>query len=63
MNTQVQARFMQYLQEELAIPRDSLTVALRHSPQNTIQLPMVLWQYGLVNLNQLEQMLDWLEQV
>jgi hypothetical protein len=63
MNTQVQARFMQYLQEELAIPHDSLAIALRHPPQNAIQLPMVLWQYGLVNLNQLEQMLDWLEQV
>jgi hypothetical protein len=63
MNTQVEARFIEYLQEELAIPQDCLTVALRHSPQNAIQLPMVLWQYGLVNLNQLEQMLDWLEQV
>jgi hypothetical protein len=59
MNPQVQAKFIQYLQEELAIPRDSLAIALRHPPQNDIQLPMVLWQYGLVNLNQVEQILDW----
>jgi hypothetical protein len=59
MNPQVQAKFMQYLQEELAIPPDSLAIALRHPPQNDVQLPMVLWQYGLVTLNQLEQIFDW----
>ena len=61
MTPQVQAKFMKYLQEELAIPADSLAIAMRHPPENSIQLPMVLWQYGLVNLHQLELILDWLE--
>ncbi|MFB2878817.1 DUF2949 domain-containing protein [Floridanema aerugineum] len=54
-------KLVNFLQEELKIPPNSLSLALRHSEQSTTSLPMILWQYGLVSLNQLEKIFDWLE--
>ncbi len=55
------SRLIRFLQDDLAISTASLAVALRHSEQDPGPLPMILWQYGLVTLEQLEQIYDWLE--
>jgi hypothetical protein len=36
-------------------------MALRQGDRTPHLLPMVLWQYGLVTLEQLDQIFDWLE--
>jgi Protein of unknown function (DUF2949) len=56
-------QFIHFLQEELAIPSESIAIALRRGEPNTSisQLPMLLWQYGLVTLKQLDLIFDWLE--
>jgi Protein of unknown function (DUF2949) len=54
-------QFMQFLQNDLAIPDANLQLALRHPEQTLTLLPMILWQYGLVTLAQVNQMFDWLE--
>jgi hypothetical protein len=50
-----------FLQDDLAIPSTSIDLAVRHLPDTLNLLPMVLWQYGLVTLQQLDQIFDWLE--
>jgi len=55
------ARFLQFLQEDLAISTAAIAVALRHLENDPGPLPMILWQYGLVTLDQLDQIYDWLE--
>ncbi|MBO1350002.1 MAG: DUF2949 domain-containing protein [Hormoscilla sp. GUM202] len=50
-----------FLQEELAIPFSSISVAMKRCEQDPGPLPMVLWQYGLVTLEQLDRIFDWLE--
>ena len=55
-------QLLQFLQTDLAIPDANLQLALRHPEQTPSLLPMILWQYGLVTLNQLNQIFDWLEQ-
>ncbi|WP_442861091.1 DUF2949 domain-containing protein [Calothrix sp. NIES-3974] len=35
-------------------------MALRHPELNPHTLPMILWQYGLVQTYQLERIFDWL---
>ncbi len=60
---QKQAQLIQFLRWELAIPASSIAIALRHPEQDTGQLPMILWQYGLVSLEQLDRIFDWLAQV
>lgn len=55
------SRFIRFLQEDLALPSASIGVALRFWEQNQGPLPMILWQYGLVTLEQLDRIFDWLE--
>lgn len=57
----MQTRFIRFLQEELGIPTTSISLALRQSEPVPNLLHMVLWQYGLITLEQLEKILDWLE--
>jgi Protein of unknown function (DUF2949) len=57
----VTAQLVNYLQRELAISNSAIAVALRHAEQDIGQLPVVLWQYGLVTLEQLDLIFDWLE--
>lgn len=54
-------RLVIFLQNELSIPRDSIDLAVRHQPDAANLLAMILWQYGLVTLQQLELIFDWLE--
>lgn len=61
MNSKRLQPLMCYLRDELAIPSASIDFAMRHQPDTLNLLPMVLWQYGLVTLKQLEQIFDWLE--
>lgn len=61
MNT-LQPQLIQFLKSDLAISDAAIATALRHSDdQSPHLLPMVLWQYGLVTLDQLDSIFDWLE--
>ncbi len=55
-------QLIDFLQQELAIPLDSIAIAQRTMEQNFGPLPMVLWQYGLITLEQLDRLYDWLDQ-
>lgn len=62
MNPSMKTRLIRFLQEELRIPADSIKVALRHHREPIPSLlPMVLWQYGLITIEQLDKIFDWLE--
>ncbi|BAQ63761.1 DUF2949 domain-containing protein [Geminocystis sp. NIES-3709] len=54
-------RFIKFLQEELDVPQDSIAIAQRSVDHNLGLIPMVLWQYGLVTIEQLDRIYDWLE--
>lgn len=56
-----QTELIRFLQEELAIPAASIQLALHHPEHTPALLPMILWQYGLVTLAQLNRIFDWLE--
>lgn len=61
MESTLQTRLIKFLQEDLSVPITSITLAQRHSEHSPSFLHMVLWQYGLVSLEQLERIFDWLE--
>lgn len=61
METTKMIELISFLQKDLAIPASDLQLALRHPEQTPSLLPMILWQYGLVTLNQLDQIFDWLQ--
>ena len=55
--------FIKFLQEEINLSPDSIAMAQRSVAQNPGLMPMVLWKYGLVTLEQLDKIYDWLETV
>lgn len=55
------SRFIRFLEEELALSADSLAMAMRQREQDPGPLPMILWQYGLITIEQLDRIYDWLE--
>jgi len=58
----VNAKLIRFLQEELAIPETSIAIALRQQHESTSNvLPMILWQYGLITLEDLDKIFDWME--
>lgn len=59
-STQLQ-RLIHFLKNELAIPASSIDLAVRHHSEPPNLLPMILWQYGLITLEQLDLIFDWLE--
>ncbi|MBD6619903.1 DUF2949 domain-containing protein [Komarekiella sp. 'clone 1'] len=56
-------QLVHFLEEELGISDGAISLALRHCEQTPNFLPITLWQYGLVTLDQLTQIFDWLETV
>jgi hypothetical protein len=62
MSSAKQTRLIEFLRDTLAVPADALALGLRRAEQTPSLLPMILWQYGFVSLEQLNQIFDWLEQ-
>ena len=55
------SKLIRFLQEELAIPPKAIKVALAQCKEDLGPLPMVLWQQGVLTLQQLERIFDWME--
>ncbi|ACC79208.1 conserved hypothetical protein [Nostoc punctiforme PCC 73102] len=53
-------KLLNYLHNELELSNADIAVALRHRELENGPLPMLLWQYGLVDLEQLGKIFDWL---
>lgn len=56
-------QLLDFLQKDLLIPASSIATALRHPEQSPSFLPIILWQYGLVTLEQLDRIFDWMETI
>lgn len=54
-------QLIHFLQEELAIPTESIDVILQQCEQIPQRLPVVLWQQRLIGLGQVDRLLLWLE--
>ncbi len=53
-------RLLHFLYHELELSKADIAVALRHREFDHGPIPMLLWQYGLIDLQQLEKIFDWL---
>ena len=54
-------RFLHYLQQDLGITDAALALATRQQQPTTTELPIVLWHHGLITLEQLGRIFDWME--
>jgi hypothetical protein len=54
-------QFINFLRQNLNLSDDSVQLAIKKSQSNYGKLPIVLWQYGLVDLLELDRIYDWFE--
>lgn len=55
-------KFITFLQNELCLSAGDIAMALKKHESSKGPFAMLLWQYGLVNIEQLERLLDWLDE-
>lgn len=54
-------QLIHFLQEKLTLSKSAIAVALRRRQRESEPLPIILWQYGLVSLEQLDRIFEWQE--
>jgi hypothetical protein len=61
MRNSLQDRLIAYLQTDLNLSQEALSIVLKRMEPDATLIPVMLWQYGLISLSQFDQILDWLE--
>jgi hypothetical protein len=51
---------LRYLRQELGMSESALVLGLKQAQLEQAPLPVVLWRFGLISLEQLDQVLVWL---
>jgi Protein of unknown function (DUF2949) len=63
MKPKLEYQLIDFLQQELSISAQEISLVMRRQETPLSQLPIMLWQYGLITLQQLEKIFDWQDQV
>jgi Protein of unknown function (DUF2949) len=58
-----QIKLLSFLKDELSLSSAAIDMAMRQREQDPGPLPMILWKYGFVTLDELDQIYDWLKTV
>ena len=52
-------QLLDFLQRRMGLSSNALNLGLRQAELEQAPLPVVLWSFGLLSLDQLQQVLDW----
>lgn len=55
------AQTIEFLRDHLMLSQESIDLALKKTPPERDVLPIILWNYGLVNLSQLGLIYDYFD--
>jgi len=55
------SQLIRFLQDDLRIPPNAIALVMRQDELSINTFPMLLWKYGLIDLQQLDQIFDWIE--
>ena len=53
------AELLGYLRQDLGLSENALSLGLKQAQLEQAPLPVVLWRFGLISLEQLDQVLAW----
>jgi hypothetical protein len=53
------SELVSYLRQDLGLSENALSLGLKQAQQEQAPLPVVLWRFGLISLEQLDQVLSW----
>lgn len=55
------SQLVQFLRRDLSVSERELSLVFRDPEASQVSLPMLLWKYGLITIDQLGQIFDWIE--
>lgn len=50
---------VRYLRRELGLSENALALGVKQAQLEQAPLPVILWRFGLISLEQLDQVLGW----
>jgi len=53
---------LRFLRNQLGLTESAIAMGIRQSEVEQAPLPVLLWRFGLISLEQFEQVLDWQDQ-
>jgi hypothetical protein len=53
---------LRFMRNQLGLTESAIAMGIRQSEVEQAPLPVVLWRFGLISLEQFEQVLDWQDQ-
>ena len=56
------AALVRYLRHDLGLSENGLALGIKQSQLEQAPLPVVLWRFGLISLEQFDQVLSWQDQ-
>ena len=62
MNNYLSKDMIIYLIEEIGIDESSIALGLKLSERNNISLPILLWSYGMLTIEELDKLYSFLFQ-
>ena len=63
MNKYVSKKMIIYLFNELGLEESSIELGLKLSIKNNIPLPMLLWSYGMLTIEELDKLYSFLFEI
>ncbi len=60
VSRQMKTPLLTYLEEEMGLSAQAIAIALKNV-QFSFQIPVSLWQYGLISLDELNRIWNWVE--
>lgn len=61
MGSKMLERLINFLRSELKISAEEISLAQKKEILDPYKLPIILWQYGMLDKKQLDRVFDWLE--
>lgn len=59
MQHSLKSRFLRYLETELLLSSDAIALAIKNHREDLSLLPITLWKYQLVTIEQVGAIFDW----
>ena len=56
-------KLLKFLRSDLGISQEAIVLAQKSENPEPNILPIILWQYGLLDRKQLDRVFDWLETI
>ncbi len=53
-------KLLVFLKEELSLNDQAISLAIKHSNLESAPIAIVLWNFGLITVDQYQQLLDWI---